>query len=230
MAQQCDLAPEDVETFYAWFAQTPRTVTGFSQGINQSIAGTDKGNAIINSHLATGRVGKPGAGPFSLTGQPNAMGGREVGGLANTLAAHMDYDSPGARSRVADFWGTGAVADGPGLKAVDMFEAVHRGDIRVIWIMGTNPAVSLPDSARVREALGTLSHCDCFRLRRPHRYHGPRGYPPTRRWLGGKGWHRHQFGAPYFAAALLPSPACRSKTGLVDHEFRGRETGVRRSI
>jgi len=89
VAEQCDLAPEDVETFYTWFAQTPRTVTGFSQGINQSIAGTDKGNAIINSHLATGRVGKPGAGPFSLTGQPNAMGGREVGGLANTLAAHM---------------------------------------------------------------------------------------------------------------------------------------------
>lgn len=164
VAEQCDLAPEDVETFYAWFAQTPRTVTGFSQGINQSIAGTDKGNAIINSHLATGRVGKPGAGPFSLTGQPNAMGGREVGGLANTLAAHMDYDSSGARSRVAEFWGTGAVADGPGLKAVDMFEAVHRGDIRVIWIMGTNPAVSLPDSARVREALArcpTVIVSDC---------------------------------------------------------------------
>lgn len=153
VADQCDLAPNDVETFYTWFAQTPRTVTGFSQGINQSIAGTDKGNAIINIHLATGRIGKPGAGPFSLTGQPNAMGGREVGGLANTLAAHMDYDSPGARSRIAKFWGTGSVADGPGLKAVDLFEAVHRGDIRVIWIMGTNPAVSLPDSARVRDAL-----------------------------------------------------------------------------
>lgn len=164
VAEQCDLAPEDVETFYRWFAATPRTVTGFSQGINQSVAGTDKGNAIINCHLATGRVGKPGAGPFSLTGQPNAMGGREVGGLANTLAAHMDYDSPGARSRVAGFWGTGAVADGPGLKAVDMFEAVHRGDIKVIWIMGTNPAVSLPDSARVQEALArcpTVIVSDC---------------------------------------------------------------------
>jgi len=153
VAEQCDLSPEDVETFYRWFASMPRTVTGFSQGVNQSVAGTDKGNAIINCHLATGRIGKPGAGPFSLTGQPNAMGGREVGGLANTLAAHMDYDSPGARSRVAEFWGTSQVADGPGLKAVDMFEAVHRGDIRVIWIMGTNPAVSMPDSAWVREAL-----------------------------------------------------------------------------
>ncbi len=164
VARQCDLPPEDVETFYRWFASTPRTVTGFSQGVNQSVAGTDKGNAIINCHLATGRIGKPGAGPFSLTGQPNAMGGREVGGLANTLAAHMDYDSPGARSRVAAFWGTSGVADGPGLKAVDMFEAVHRGDIRVIWIMGTNPAVSLPDSARVREALArcpTVIVSDC---------------------------------------------------------------------
>ncbi|MDF0751601.1 nitrate reductase [Marinobacter sp. 71-i] len=164
VARQCDLPAEDVETFYRWFTDTPRTVTGFSQGINQSVAGTDKGNAIINCHLATGRVGKPGAGPFSLTGQPNAMGGREVGGLANTLAAHMDYDSPGARSRVAGFWGTGAVAAGPGLKAVDMFEAVYRGDIKVIWIMGTNPAVSLPDSDRVRQALArcpTVIVSDC---------------------------------------------------------------------
>lgn len=164
VAGQCDLPPEDVETFYRWFAATPRTVTGFSQGVNQSVAGSDKGNAIINCHLATGRIGKPGAGPFSLTGQPNAMGGREVGGLANTLAAHMDYDTPGARSRVAGFWGTSGVADGPGLKAVDMFEAVHRGDIRVIWIMGTNPAVSLPDSVRVREALArcpTVIVSDC---------------------------------------------------------------------
>lgn len=153
VARQCDLAEMDVRTFYAWFTATPRTVTAFSQGVNQSVAGTDKGNAIINCHLATARVGQPGAGPFSLTGQPNAMGGREVGGLANTLAAHMDYDSAGARDRVARFWQCTEVADGPGLKAVDLFEAVHDGRIRVLWIMGTNPAVSLPASNRVREAL-----------------------------------------------------------------------------
>jgi len=157
VAQVCDLALEDVKTFYQWFTETERTVTAFSQGINQSVAGTDKGNAIINCHLATGRIGKPGAGPFSLTGQPNAMGGREVGGLANTLAAHMDYDTPGAQELVADYWQTDRLADGPGLKAVDLFEAVHRGDIKVLWVMGTNPAVSLPDSARVREA---LARCD----------------------------------------------------------------------
>lgn len=156
VAQACDLPVADVETFYHWFAAEQRTVTAFSQGVNQSVAGTDKCNAIINCHLATGRVGKPGASPFSLTGQPNAMGGREVGGLANTLAAHMDYDTPGAKARVARFWQCQAVADGPGLKAVDLFDAVERGEIKVLWVMATNPAVSLPESDRIRQA---LKHC-----------------------------------------------------------------------
>eukprot|EP00163_Fabomonas_tropica_P027026 TRINITY_DN5111_c0_g6_i1.p1 TRINITY_DN5111_c0_g6~~TRINITY_DN5111_c0_g6_i1.p1 ORF type:complete len:874 (-),score=52.87 TRINITY_DN5111_c0_g6_i1:546-3167(-) len=165
VARQCDLEASDVETFYRWYQETPRTVTGFSQGINQSVAGTDKCNAIINCHLATGRVGKPGASPFSLTGQPNAMGGREVGGLANTLAAHLEYDTPGARELLAEFWESQSLPEAPGLKAVDLFEAVHRGDIRVLWIMGTNPAVSLPDSPRVREALErcpTVIVSDCM--------------------------------------------------------------------
>ncbi len=153
VAEACDIPVADVVSFYRWFAETPRTVTAFSQGINQSVAGTDKGNAIINCHLATGRVGKPGASPLSLTGQPNAMGGREVGGLANTLAAHMDYDTPGAREAVAEFWGTDRLPQAPGYKAVDLFDAVHRGEIKVLWIMGTNPAVSLPQSRRVREAM-----------------------------------------------------------------------------
>lgn len=153
VAEICDLPEQDVIRFYRWFAETARTVTAFSQGVNQSSAGTDKGNAIINCHLATGRVGQPGASPFSLTGQPNAMGGREVGGLANTLAAHMDYDTPGARQLVGDFWGTDRIPEKPGHKAVELFRAVHEGDIKVLWIMGTNPAVSLPDSAYIREAL-----------------------------------------------------------------------------
>lgn len=162
----CELPIDDVITFYRWFAEEQRTVTAFSQGINQSSAGTDKGNAIINCHLATGRIGQPGAGPFSLTGQPNAMGGREVGGLANTLAAHMDYDSPGARDRVARFWGTDAVADGPGMKAIDLFDAVERGEIKVLWIMATNPAVSLPETHRIRRALDlcpTVIVSDCVK-------------------------------------------------------------------
>lgn len=164
VAAQCDLPEADVERFYRWYADTPRTVTAFSQGINQAVTGTDKCNAIINCHLATGRVGRPGASPFSLTGQPNAMGGREVGGLANTLAAHMEYDTPGAWEQLAEFWGTNRLPEAPGLKAVELFEAVERGDIKVLWIMGTNPAVSLPDSAQVRQALAkcpTVIVSDC---------------------------------------------------------------------
>ncbi|HET8850740.1 MAG TPA: molybdopterin-dependent oxidoreductase [Marinobacter sp.] len=157
VARGCDLPVADVERFYQWFADTERTVTAFSQGINQSVAGTDKANAIINCHLGTGRIGQPGATPFSLTGQPNAMGGREVGGLANTLAAHLDYETTGARELVARFWGAPRLPGGPGLKAVDLFEAVHRGEIRVVWVIGTNPAVSLPGNDRVRAA---LAQCD----------------------------------------------------------------------
>ncbi len=125
--------------------------------MNQSSSGTDKGNAIINCHLAGGKIGLPGAGPFSITGQPNAMGGREVGGLANQLAAHMDYDIPGARDRVTRFWATERLVpclpEGPGHKAVALFEAIERGEVQALWIMATNPAVSLPRTDRVRAAL-----------------------------------------------------------------------------
>ncbi|MDX5299283.1 MAG: molybdopterin-dependent oxidoreductase, partial [Gammaproteobacteria bacterium] len=152
-ARLCDVPQADLERFFTWFAETRRTVTLYSQGINQSSSGTDKCNAIINCHLATGRVGLPGASPFSITGQPNAMGGREVGGLANQLAAHLDYDTPGARDRVRGFWDAPRLPEAPGLKAVDLFEAVHSGRIKAVWILGTNPAVSLPDAGRVREAL-----------------------------------------------------------------------------
>lgn len=165
VARQCDLTEAEIVDFYRAFAATERTVTAFSQGVNQSVAGTDNGNAIINCHLATGRVGRAGASPFSLTGQPNAMGGREVGGLANTLAAHMDYDSGADRALVKSFWGVDELAGGPGLKAVDLFEAIYRGQIKVVWIMATNPAVSLPDATRVRQALSrcpTVIVSDCM--------------------------------------------------------------------
>ncbi|MGB3471057.1 MAG: molybdopterin-dependent oxidoreductase [Erythrobacter sp.] len=133
-------------------AGSDRLITLFSQGANQSRCGTDKGNAIINLHLATGQINRRGAGPFSITGQPNAMGGREVGGLANTLACHLGF-AEHERASVAQFWQTDRLAAGPGLKAVDLFEAMHRGDIKFVWVMATNPAVSMPDAARVREAL-----------------------------------------------------------------------------
>ena len=147
------LDPADIARFYGWFASNERVVTVYSQGVNQSSAGTDKVNAIVNVHLATGRIGRVGAGPFSVTGQPNAMGGREVGGLANQLAAHMRFDDPAALDRVRRFWQAPGLATLPGLKAVDLFEAVHDGRVRAIWIICTNPADSLPRADRVRAAL-----------------------------------------------------------------------------
>ena len=152
LAGGTDVAPDLLLRFFDLFAACPRTVTLFSQGANQSVEGTDKGNSIINVHLATGRIGKPGAGPFSITGQPNAMGGREVGGLASMLAAHMDFSAE-SLDRARRFWNSPTISPAPGLKAVDMFRAVHDGRIKAIWIMGTNPAVSMPDAGFVREAL-----------------------------------------------------------------------------
>jgi assimilatory nitrate reductase catalytic subunit len=149
------LAEQDVATFFQMFASTHRVVTLYSQGVNQSAQGTDKVNAILNCHLATGRIGQPGASPFSLTGQPNAMGGREVGGLANQLAAHMGFTPPDI-DRVRRFWKAPRIATHEGLKAVQMFEAIARGEIKALWVMGTNPAVSLPNADGVRDALKKL--------------------------------------------------------------------------
>ncbi|MFL6838705.1 MAG: molybdopterin-dependent oxidoreductase [Bradyrhizobium sp.] len=149
------LSERDVAAFFRMFANTPRAVTLYSQGVNQSAQGTDKVNAIINCHLATGRIGKLGASPFSLTGQPNAMGGREVGGLANQLAAHMGFTPPDI-DRVRRFWKASRIATHEGLKAVQMFEGVARREIKALWVMGTNPAVSLPDADAAREALKKL--------------------------------------------------------------------------
>jgi len=159
VAAHCELAVHDVERFYRLFAATPRVVTLFSQGINQSNSGTDKGNAIINCHLLGGRIGQAGSGPFSITGQPNAMGGREVGGLSNQLAAHMDLADPDHRAIVGEFWQAPRLAESAGLKAVDLFHAVEEGRIKALWVLATNPAVSLPDTAQVRRALAA---CECL--------------------------------------------------------------------
>ena len=153
VAQACGIPRADVATFYDWFCTTEKAVTLFSQGVNQSAQGTDKVDAIINCHLATSRIGKPGMGPFSLTGQPNAMGGREVGGLANQLAAHMGFE-PESVDRVRRFWNAPRIADHEGLKAVDLFDAVEAGRIKALWVMGTNPAVSLPRADAARAGAG----------------------------------------------------------------------------
>ena len=144
-----------VARFFHLFRATSKTVTCFSQGVNQSAQGTDKVNAIINCHLATGRIGRPGMGPLSLTGQPNAMGGREAGGLANQLAAHMSF-APDDIARVRRFWNAPRMAEHEGLKAVQMFEAIELGQIKALWVMATNPAVSLPRASAMREALKKL--------------------------------------------------------------------------
>lgn len=150
VAMQCDVGEQALADFYRLFANTEKVISGYSMGVNQSSAGTDKANSIINCHLITGRVGKEGAGPFSITGQPNAMGGREVGGLSNMLAAHMDFDQA---DRVQRFWETDNIATGPGLKAVDLFERIESGEVKAVWIMATNPVVSLPNADQVKRAL-----------------------------------------------------------------------------
>lgn len=155
VAEKTGLTPADIAAFYELWAGTPAVVTAWSQGVNQSAQGTDKVAAILHCHLATGRIGRPGGGPFSLTGQPNAMGGREVGGLANMLAAHMGY-SPAEIDRVGRFWKAPNMARQEGLKAVAMLNAVAQKRITALWVMATNPAVSLPDADKVRAALSGL--------------------------------------------------------------------------
>lgn len=153
VAQICGISKEDLLTAARMFATSPATLSLYCQGLNQSSSGTAKNAALINLHLATGQIGKPGAGPFSLTGQPNAMGGREVGGLANLLSAHRDLANPAHRAEVAALWNVPSVPEKPGKTAVEMFQAAADGEIRALWIACTNPAQSMPDQATVRRAL-----------------------------------------------------------------------------
>ena len=147
------LSAAQLDAFYRLWTGTEKVVTVFSQGVNQSSSGSDKVNSILNCHLATGRIGKPGCGPLSVTGQPNAMGGREVGGLANMLACHLDLENASHRHAVQQFWQAPAMPTGPGLKAVDLFRAVGDGRVKALWIIHTNPAVTLPDADAVRDAI-----------------------------------------------------------------------------
>ena len=154
-AELCGIREGDLIQAAEWFGSSPAALSLYCMGLNQSSHGTDKNLALINLHLATRQLGKPGAGPFSLTGQPNAMGGREVGGMATMLAAHRDIGNPAHRAEVASLWGIDAVSAVPGLPAVDMFDALRDGRIKAIWIVCTNPAHSMPDAGKIREALDT---------------------------------------------------------------------------
>ncbi|HZV97937.1 MAG TPA: molybdopterin-dependent oxidoreductase [Methylophilaceae bacterium] len=152
VADICGIKEADIITAAQWFGAGP-TLSMYCQGLNQSSSGTDKNAALINLHLATGQIGKPGAGPFSLTGQPNAMGGREVGGMANLLSAHRDLANPEHRAEIASFWGIDSVPEQPGKTAVEMFDALRNGSIKAVWVACTNPAQSMPDLSGVHEAL-----------------------------------------------------------------------------
>ncbi len=172
VADTCGIPLADLVQAARWMGGHTPTLSLYCQGLNQSSRGTDKNAALINLHLATGQIGQAGAGPFSLTGQPNAMGGREVGGMANLLSAHRDLGNAQHREEVAALWGVPSVPSKPGLTAVEMFEAAARGEIKALWIACTNPAQSLPDQATVRQALaraelvvvqeafGTTATCD----------------------------------------------------------------------
>lgn len=157
VAQRTGITADKLRNFYEKFAQTEKVMTLFSMGVNQSSQGVNKANSISNCHLLTGKIGKLGAAPFSMTGQPNAMGGREVGGLANMLAAHLELENESHQQLVQNFWQSPYIAKQAGLKAVDLFQAVESGKIKAIWIMATNPVVSMPDADQVKRA---LEKCD----------------------------------------------------------------------
>jgi len=148
----CGLDAADIVKAALWFAEN-KSLSFWTMGMNQSTSGSDKNNALLNLHLATGQVGKPGCGPFSLTGQPNAMGGREVGGMANMLAAHRDYTNPEHRKEVAYYWGVDSISERPGLTATELFDALESGKVKAVWIVCTNPVVSMPDAERAESAL-----------------------------------------------------------------------------
>ncbi|MCG7371872.1 molybdopterin-dependent oxidoreductase [Pseudomonas luteola] len=153
VAELCGITVEALMTCARWIGESPAFLSLWCMGLNQSTAGVAKNSALINLHLATGQIGKPGAGPFSLTGQPNAMGGRETGSLSNLLPGHREVADPGHRSEVAAYWGIDALPETPGLSAIELFDAVHSGKIKALWIACTNPAQSVPDQANIHEAL-----------------------------------------------------------------------------
>jgi assimilatory nitrate reductase catalytic subunit len=203
-AQVCGVRADDIVTAARWWGRAPAAMSLWCQGLNQSTHGTHNGTALIALSLATGKIGKPGCGPFSMTGQPNAMGGREVGGLANLLSAHRDLANPEHRAEVARFWGVDSVPDKPGLTAVELFRAASEGRIKALWIACTNPAQSLPEQALVREA---LQRCDFVVLQEAY---------------------RSTETAP-FADLLLPAATWGEKEGTVTNSER-RISRVRRAL
>ena len=152
-ASICQVSTESIVQTARWIGQSKGFLSMWAMGLNQSTSGVNQNLALINLHLITGKIGKPGNGPFSLTGQPNAMGGREVGGLSNLLAAHHNLADAGHRKKVADYWGVGGIQEKSGLTATEMFESLKSGKMKAIWIICTNPSVSMPNARLVDEGL-----------------------------------------------------------------------------
>ena len=152
-AQQCEVSLDKIKLAATYIGQSKGFISMWAMGLNQSVVGVEKNLSLLNLSLITGKIGKPGSGPFSLTGQPNAMGGREVGGMANLLPAHRNLNNPGHRNEVAKFWGVDSVPEKPGYTATEMFEAILEDKLKVIWIICTNPLVSMPNARVVEEAL-----------------------------------------------------------------------------
>jgi assimilatory nitrate reductase catalytic subunit len=219
VARVCEIDLDVLLDFYRMFADTDRTITAFSQGVNQSSAGTDKVNAIINCHLATGRIGRPGAGPFSITGQPNAMGGREVGGLANMLAAHLDLDKADHRDLVQTFWSSPAIASRPGLKAVDLFHAIdHRNQ------PSGEPARCRPGQARA----GRMRTGDRVGRHGRDRHQRLCRRAAARAGLGRERRNGYQFRTPHLPSACFLARTWRGTCGLAGAVRRGHADGLRR--
>lgn len=151
----CGVSEEDIRLAAGYIGNAKAFISMWTMGLNQSVVGVNKNLSLINLHLITGQIGKPGAGPLSLTGQPNAMGGREVGGLSNLLPAHRDLSNAAHRAEVEKFWGVpaGKISAKPGLTATEMFEALEDGRLKAVWILCTNPLISLPDVRRAETAL-----------------------------------------------------------------------------
>jgi assimilatory nitrate reductase catalytic subunit len=204
VSQLCGISVEQLHQCAEWVGTSPSFLSLWCMGLNQSTAGSAKNSALINLHLATGQIGRPGAGPFSLTGQPNAMGGRETGSLSNLLPGHREAANAEHRAQVAAYWGVDQLPENTGLTAIELFEQMRSGKIKALWIACTNPAQSLPDQTTVREA---LQACPFVVLQ--------------------EAFHTTETAA--FADLLLPAASWGEKDGTVTNSER-RISHVRRAI
>lgn len=197
VAERCGITERELETAARYWSQSQRVLSMWSMGVNQSSEGTAKVRTLINLHLMTGQIGKPGCGPFSLTGQPNAMGGRETGGLCHILPGYRSVKNPQHRAELEEFWGLkpGQVSPHPGRTAWEMIRGLETGDVKFLWIAATNPAVSLPDLERVKAAL----------MRSPFTVYQEAYYPTE---------------TAAYAHVLLPSTQWGEKTGTMTNSER----------